>query len=98
MKIKDIKEIKEIQRIIVEPGQKSEVIKREGNCFLIIVTVQGSGVILQADHEDGGQNVNYNTAPRLDFRDGNNYRIKAWDFTIEPLVVIVYKMLMTMHI
>ena len=96
MNIKNIKEIKDIQRITVEPGQKSDVISR-GDDFLVVIAVQGGGMIRQVGRENGGNFVNYRTAVRLDFDYGKDFQLSVLDVKKEPLVAIVFRMVMTKH-
>jgi len=96
MLIKGIKEIKDVQRITVEPGQKSEVIQR-GDDFLVVIAVQGGGRIRRVGSKREGNFVNYRTAVRLDFDDGKDFQLSVLDIKKEPLVAIVYRMAMTKY-
>jgi len=99
MVIPDIKEIKEVTRIIVQPGKESEVIKREGEEFLVFIAVSGCGVIRNIEVAKSlGNILSYNGAVRFDFRDGKKFIIVVREELKEPLDVIMLRMVLTVNL
>ena len=71
----EIEEVMSVKRITIEYGQKSNIIKREGDNHFIVFSVTGHGVILPVDQQSGGHMLSYNTVARLDFREGDEFVI-----------------------
>ena len=93
----EIKEIKEIKMIEVNPGETVDLIRRKGNEHLVLITVQGAGVIGLPDRELGDI-LRYNTAVRLDFRNGEEFVITVREEYEEPLRVIMLRLELTANL
>lgn len=99
MVIPDIGEIKEVIRITVKPGEQSEIIKREGEEFLVFIAVAGCGVIRNIEvAESLGNILSYNGAVRFDFRDGKKFIIEVREELKESLDVIMLRMVLTVNL
>lgn len=100
MNIKNIKEIVGApQYIVVQPGEKSSIIKRKGD-FLVVIVTEGEGRI-EHTHNKCGYNLTFDSAsinrriPRLTYMDGDNFVLIASPESRAPLTVVILQMMLT---
>jgi len=99
MDIKNIGEIISIQRIVVNPGEKSAEFERKGSFIAVIVT-EGEG---RVEHPDSkiGHDITFDPSsihgriPRLTYMDGNFFVLVASPKSRAPLTAIVLQMMLT---
>lgn len=92
--IKKIKEIADIQRITVNPGQESEVIYWDKG-FLIVTAVQGDGLLRNADDEDIVRSLSCEAVIKIASSNDNKFKLAVPKDKKKPLVAIIIKMLST---
>jgi hypothetical protein len=93
MDISEIKEIKGIERITINPGEQSKVIKRDTS-ILLIAGVDGCGEVRTLENK-GGWIVSPNYATHLSFRDGSEFVIKVAKAFKVSLIALVQKIELT---
>ncbi|HAM88619.1 MAG: hypothetical protein US83_C0012G0033 [Candidatus Falkowbacteria bacterium GW2011_GWC2_38_22] len=92
--IKIIEELKNIQKVTIKPGEKSQIITGKGG-LLVIVGVSGSGKIRLTKNNIGKNNsnqhfINKNSIVKLPSNKTEQYQISVYKSAITELVVIIF--------
>lgn len=99
MDINNIGEIIDVQRIVVNPGEKSKIFGLEDSFVAVIVT-EGDGRVEHPDTKEG-YDITYDSAsihsgiPMLTYMDGDLFVLTASSKSRAPLTVVLLWMMLT---